>query len=119
MRAVQYCMLPARNAMIHSASLLSSRAEFLKPCETAARKIIRRGPSPNKFTRKYLTIFLSSYTKLVHFVVTAWKVQAVIYARMFFVLQEKCPILTYRNLTHTLYSASWARDMCEFPGKFL
>ena len=30
---------------------------------------------------------------------------------MFFILQVKCPVLTYWHLTHTLYSASFARDM--------
>jgi len=31
---------------------------------------IRRGPGPNKFTRKYLSIFLSSYIKLTYVLIS-------------------------------------------------
>jgi len=37
---------------------------FVRP-RPGKLSFIRRGPGPNKFTRKYLSIFLSSYIKLI------------------------------------------------------
>ena len=54
-----------RTRTVCAHSVGSPRRVFLKLCETAApinSLLIRRGPGPNKFTRKYL----SNFFKFMH-----------------------------------------------------